>query len=82
MRRIALPIEPGPIRKILTHLAANSIHVRLPHDSLYPTATTALRPRINPRPAVQTGGGSGWEKWLAGAGVRDLREAISHRGDR
>jgi hypothetical protein len=32
-------------------------------------------------PAVETWGGTGWEKALAGAGFRGLRRAISHRGD-
>jgi hypothetical protein len=31
--------------------------------------------------AAQTGGGSGWEQSLAGAGFEDLRRAISNRGD-
>jgi len=33
-------------------------------------------------PAAQTGGGSDWEKSLAGDGFEGLRRAISHRGDR
>ena len=33
-------------------------------------------------PDSQTGGGTGWEKSLAGDGFRGLRRAISHRGDR
>jgi hypothetical protein len=33
-------------------------------------------------PAAQTGGGTGWEKPLAGEGFEVLRRANSHRGDR
>jgi hypothetical protein len=32
-------------------------------------------------PAAQTGGGTGWEKSLAGEGFVSLRREISNRGD-
>jgi hypothetical protein len=32
-------------------------------------------------PTAQIGGGTGWEKSLAGDGFEGLRRAISHRGD-